>query len=316
MSRLPIRSETDVVLVRQAVRQWASELSFSLVDQTKIVTAASELARNVLVHGGGGTVCPEFVEERSRRGLRLTFEDQGRGIPDIELALRDGYTTGGGLGSGVGWNETSRQRIRDRVPAGRGNPCYDHEVEVTRAAPTSSLDLTDMSQIGEARRAVTALARRLGFDDTGCGQAALVVSEAASNVLKHAGQGELLAREIEHDDAIGLELLILDKGPGMADPARCLRDGFSTKGTAGIGLGALARLSDFFDVHSIPAVGTAVLIRVWSRPAGAQGPVEDLKRRGHRSPGSRRGPSRQTRAKTSAATAGPSSKSPAEAGCS
>jgi serine/threonine-protein kinase RsbT len=99
---LPIRSETDVVLVRQAVRQLASELSFSLVDQTKIITAASELARNVLVHGGGGIVCPEVVEERSKRGLRLTFEDHGRGIPDVELALRDGYTTGGGLGLGLG----------------------------------------------------------------------------------------------------------------------------------------------------------------------------------------------------------------------
>jgi anti-sigma regulatory factor (Ser/Thr protein kinase) len=131
------------------------------------------------------------------------------------------------------------------------------------------LTLTDTSQIGEARRAVTALARRLGFDDTGCGQAALAVSEGASNVLKHAGEGELLAREIEHQGAIGLEILILDKGPGMADPARCLRDGFSTAGSAGIGLGALARLSDFFEVHSLPAVGTAVLLRVWTRPGGA-----------------------------------------------
>jgi anti-sigma regulatory factor (Ser/Thr protein kinase) len=130
------------------------------------------------------------------------------------------------------------------------------------------LDLSDTSQIGETRRVVTALARRLGFDDTRCGQAAIVVSEAASNVLKHAGQGELLASEIEQDDDIGLEFLILDKGPGMADPARCLRDGFSTAGTAGIGLGALSRVSDFFEMHSLPAVGTAVLIRVWSRRGG------------------------------------------------
>jgi serine/threonine-protein kinase RsbT len=98
---LPIRSENDVVLVRQAVRQWSTELGFSLVDLTKVVTAASELARNVLVHGGGGKVCPEFVEKGSKRGLRLTFEDQGPGIADIELALRDGYTTGGGLGLGL-----------------------------------------------------------------------------------------------------------------------------------------------------------------------------------------------------------------------
>jgi serine/threonine-protein kinase RsbT len=98
---LPIRSETDVVQVRQAVRKWAAEQGFSLVDQTKAVTAASELARNTLIHGGGGTVRLEVLAEGVRKGLRLTFEDQGPGIPDVELALRDGYTTGGGLGLGL-----------------------------------------------------------------------------------------------------------------------------------------------------------------------------------------------------------------------
>jgi serine/threonine-protein kinase RsbT len=96
-----IRSESDVVRVRQAVRQWAAELSFSLVDQTKIVTAASELARNTLIYGGGGSVLLEALSEGVRRGLRLTFEDQGPGIPDIALALRDGYTTGNGMGLGL-----------------------------------------------------------------------------------------------------------------------------------------------------------------------------------------------------------------------
>jgi serine/threonine-protein kinase RsbT len=99
---LPIRAETDMVLVRQAVRRWAAELSFSLVEQTKVVTAASELARNVLVHGGGGSVRLESLNDERRAGLRLIFEDQGPGIPDIELALRDGYTTGTGLGLGLG----------------------------------------------------------------------------------------------------------------------------------------------------------------------------------------------------------------------
>jgi serine/threonine-protein kinase RsbT len=98
---LPSRSENDVVLVRQAVRKWAGELGFSLVDQTKIVTAASELARNTLIHGGGGTVRIEALSEGARKGLRLTFEDRGPGIPDIELAMRDGYTTGAGLGLGL-----------------------------------------------------------------------------------------------------------------------------------------------------------------------------------------------------------------------
>jgi serine/threonine-protein kinase RsbT len=99
---LPIRAEGDVVAVRQLVRKWAAEQSFSLVDQTKIVTAASELARNTLIHGGGGNVRLEILNDGARRGLRLTFEDKGPGIPNIDLALKDGYTTGSGLGLGLG----------------------------------------------------------------------------------------------------------------------------------------------------------------------------------------------------------------------
>lgn len=98
---LPIQAEMDVVTVRNTVRRWAAELSFSLVEQTKMVTAASELARNTLVHGGGGAVTLETLEDGRRRGLRLTFEDEGPGIADVELALTDGYTTRKGLGMGL-----------------------------------------------------------------------------------------------------------------------------------------------------------------------------------------------------------------------
>jgi len=90
------------VLVRQAVRAAAVDLRFSLVDQTKIVTAASELGRNTLDYGGGGTVRLQVLQDGGRRGIRLTFEDKGPGITDIERALKDGYTTGGGLGLGLG----------------------------------------------------------------------------------------------------------------------------------------------------------------------------------------------------------------------
>ena len=96
-----IQSAEDVVAVRQAVRQRALELGFNLVDQTKIVTAASELARNTFQYGGGGTVLIEGLEQSGRRGLRLTFQDQGPGIADVNLAMKDGYTTGGGLGLGL-----------------------------------------------------------------------------------------------------------------------------------------------------------------------------------------------------------------------
>jgi serine/threonine-protein kinase RsbT len=100
--RLAIRSSEDVVRVRQQVRVLAVAAGLSLVDQTKIVTAASELARNTLDYGGGGTALLEVMEDVSRRGVRLVFEDHGPGIPDIQLALKDGYTTGSGLGLGLG----------------------------------------------------------------------------------------------------------------------------------------------------------------------------------------------------------------------
>jgi serine/threonine-protein kinase RsbT len=96
-----IRTAEDVVHVRQAVRTWSVDLGFSLVDQTKIVTAASELARNTLNHGGGGQVRMEALHDGSHRGLRLTFEDKGPGIADVALALKAGYTTGSGLGLGL-----------------------------------------------------------------------------------------------------------------------------------------------------------------------------------------------------------------------
>ena len=97
-----VREPADVVAVRQAVREWSVALGFSLVDQTKVVTAASELARNTLDYGGGGTVRLEALNDGLRRGLRLTFEDRGPGIADIQQALKDGYTSGRGLGLGLG----------------------------------------------------------------------------------------------------------------------------------------------------------------------------------------------------------------------
>jgi serine/threonine-protein kinase RsbT len=99
---LPLRTDEDLVRARQAVREAAVSLGFSLVEQTKVVTAASELARNTVVHGGGGTVEIAVLVEGARRGIQLTFRDHGPGIPDIAMAMRDGFTTGGGLGLGLG----------------------------------------------------------------------------------------------------------------------------------------------------------------------------------------------------------------------
>lgn len=98
---VPVTSEPDVVTVRRRVREVSAQLGLSLVDQTKIITAASELARNTIIYGGGGTMQMQTLNG-PRVGLRLTFEDHGPGIPDVELALRDGFTTGSGLGLGLG----------------------------------------------------------------------------------------------------------------------------------------------------------------------------------------------------------------------
>ena len=98
---LPVRSEVDIVASRQKVRVLAQQLKFSLVDQTKMITAASELSRNTLVHGGGGQMRWEIVEDGIKRGLRLHFDDQGPGIADVKLALTDGWTSGGGMGLGL-----------------------------------------------------------------------------------------------------------------------------------------------------------------------------------------------------------------------
>jgi serine/threonine-protein kinase RsbT len=99
---MELHSSEDIVLVRQAVRKMAVGLGFGLVDQTKVVTASSELARNMLNYGGGGTVQLEVVQNGSRSGLRLVFEDQGPGIADIDLAMKDGYSSGQGMGLGLG----------------------------------------------------------------------------------------------------------------------------------------------------------------------------------------------------------------------
>jgi serine/threonine-protein kinase RsbT len=115
-----VMSSDDIVRVRQEVRRQAVAVGLSLVDQTKIVTAASELARNLLDHAGGGSVRVELINESDRRGVRLTFEDRGPGIPDIEKALTDGYTTGKGLGLGLGGARRLSNEFKIATKLGEG----------------------------------------------------------------------------------------------------------------------------------------------------------------------------------------------------
>lgn len=115
-----VKVENDIVIIRKTVRKWAIELRFGLIDQTKLVTAASELARNMLRYGGGGEVRLEALSEGPKTGLRLTFEDQGPGIPDLEAALRDGYTTGDGLGLGLGGSKRLSNEFAIKSTVGHG----------------------------------------------------------------------------------------------------------------------------------------------------------------------------------------------------
>ena len=117
---LSISESEDIVLVRQAVRKKAVGLGFNLVDQTKIVTATSELARNTLEYGGGGTILIQTVQNGRRGGLRLTFEDHGPGIADVALALKDGYTTGNGMGLGLGGAKRLSDEFEIETAPGKG----------------------------------------------------------------------------------------------------------------------------------------------------------------------------------------------------
>jgi serine/threonine-protein kinase RsbT len=125
--RMPLKRSEDIVLMRQVVRERAIAQGLSLVDQTKIVTAASELARNTVLYGGGGEVEIELVVNGSRRGVRLVFTDRGPGIAEIELAMKDGYTTGGGLGLGLGGAKRLSNEFSIESRPGEGT-----RVEITR----------------------------------------------------------------------------------------------------------------------------------------------------------------------------------------
>jgi anti-sigma regulatory factor (Ser/Thr protein kinase) len=126
--------------------------------------------------------------------------------------------------------------------------------------------IEESSQIGDARRLAAERARDLGFNDTKTGKISLIVTEAATNLLKHAGGGRLILRTLTDSGVNGIEILALDSGPGMANLADSLRDGHSTAGSPGTGLGAISRLSSFFDIYSMPGKGTVLVSQRWAKP--------------------------------------------------
>jgi anti-sigma regulatory factor (Ser/Thr protein kinase) len=126
-----------------------------------------------------------------------------------------------------------------------------------------SVIVTESSEIAQARRVVAAMAARQDFNEEDAGRAALVAMEICSNIVKHGGGGELIAQPLERHEHRGIGLIGLDKGQGIADLAKCLRDGYSTGGSPGTGLGAISRIAQVFDVYSQPGHGTAVLAQLW-----------------------------------------------------
>jgi len=148
-------------------------------------------------------------------------------------------------------------------------------------APSQRAALEDVSQTGEARRLAATACRAAGLDEAQAGRVAVVVTEAATNVVRHGHGGEMLIRPLADGEARGLEIVALDRGPGIPDVARALEDGHSTGGTPGTGLGAMRRLSTVFDLYTLPRHGTAVLAQVWTRaPVGPVHGVVCLPKRG------------------------------------
>ena len=142
-------------------------------------------------------------------------------------------------------------------------------------SPQRLIPVSDVSAVGEARRAAAALAAEIDLDETAAGRVQIVATELATNLVRHAGSGEMLLQVVAGANGAAIELIALDRGPGMEHPERCLRDGYSTGGTAGAGLGAVRRLADEFDLDSHVGIGTIVMARVGS---AARATVADRRR--------------------------------------
>ncbi len=130
----------------------------------------------------------------------------------------------------------------------------------------TALPVTDPSQVAQARRVATGLARELHFSEAEVGKLAIMTTELATNLVKHAGGGELVFNSVHDHGGNAVQVISLDRGPGMSNPAQSIRDGYSTAGSAGTGLGAVVRLSSVFDIHSVPGLGSVILAALWSPP--------------------------------------------------
>ena len=221
-----LRDEHDIVAARQLVRTLTQELEFSLIDQTKIVTATSELARNTVKHGLGGEMRWEVGRRRRSERRPAQLRRPGPGIPDIERALTDGFHDRQRPWYGALGRATPRERLRHREHARQGHARHDHALEM-RAPAQTVCQVSDESTVGAARRCAARIAVSAGLSETDKGRLGIVVTELARNITLHSGHGSLLMQELRDGDASGVEVLAVDCGPGIADLDRCLSDGYS-----------------------------------------------------------------------------------------
>src|SRR5262245_914895 len=211
---------------------------------------------------------------RRRRPARAAGDLRGQGArdPRHHAGPRGRLHDRRRAGPRPGRRAAALERLHDRVAGRRGHARGDDPMEI---GESFSSGVTDPSSVGEVRRRASALAARLGFDETDVGRVALVITESASNLVKHAGGGEVLVRSSANGDGAGVEILTIDRGPGIPDLAAAFRDGYSAAGTPGTGLGAIRRVSSEFDVYSGKDIGTALLAVLRARPLanGATAPT-------------------------------------------
>ena len=270
-----ISDESDIIVARKTIRVVSEKLGFSLTDVTRIVTAVSELARNIFVYAGSGVMSWCILDQGNVVGIELTFEDHGPGISDLEQVMQEGYSTSKGLGLGLPGSRRLMDDIEIRSQVGEGTTVVVKNGGGVKVAssPACRLKVSHLSDASEARRMLKDMAGILGFAAKEIGDLAIVVTELVTNIVIHARDGELILTPLEEEGRLGIRIQSQDNGPGIADPDRVVTDGYSTCGGLGYGLGTVNRLMDEFIIASRPdgqpalslpaCAGTSILFPTW-----------------------------------------------------
>lgn len=289
MSKIvPIDCEQDVLTARRLGRDLSEEMGFGLADQTRLATAISELARNVLQHAGRGACHIGHERDQDVIRLRVMVEDRGPGIPDIFAAMADGMSMSGGLGMGLPATKRLVHRFNIRSEPGHTQVQIEmcrpltssHSIqesippqESIPSEPSSSLEQTVTVRIARecdlhsVCRSARKLCESVGFDDLDTHRVAISVSELATNLLVHARGGELITlTTVCRQGRTGIKVVCHDDGPGISNVARAMEECYSTGGGMGCGLPTVARMMDELYIASDERGGTMLVARKWRNP--------------------------------------------------